>query len=74
MTEDTFPLTARNARVLATTIAALDDKPEPAGTVPVKSKSTAAGDSGDDEGKYLFNTPYQVNVNFSIQRDCSRHT
>jgi hypothetical protein len=32
--------TARKARVLATTIAALDDMPEPGGTDPVTSKST----------------------------------
>ena len=39
----TFPLTARNANVLATTMAALDDNPEPAGTEPVTRRSTGTG-------------------------------
>jgi hypothetical protein len=41
----TFPFTARNANVLATTMAALDDSPEPAGTDPVTRKSTGTGAS-----------------------------
>lgn len=39
----TFPLTARKAKVLATTMAALDDNPDPAGTDPVTSRSTGIG-------------------------------
>jgi hypothetical protein len=39
-----IPLTAKIASVDETTIAALDDSPEPAGTVPVTSKSTGIGD------------------------------
>ena len=41
----TFPFTARNANVLATTMAALDDNPEPAGTEPVTRRSTGTGTS-----------------------------
>jgi len=33
----------RKANVLATTMAALEDKPEPAGTDPVTNKSTGTG-------------------------------
>lgn len=39
-----IPFTAKNASVDETTIAALDDSPDPAGTVPVTSKSTGMGD------------------------------
>jgi hypothetical protein len=39
----TFPFTARKAKVLATTMAALDDNPEPAGTDPVTSRSAGIG-------------------------------
>ena len=39
----TFPLTARNASVLATTIAAEDDNPAPAGTIPVTRRLTGTG-------------------------------
>ena len=41
----TFPFTARNANVLATTTAALDDNPEPAGTDPATRRSTDTGTS-----------------------------
>lgn len=44
-----IPLTAKNASVDETTIAALDDSPEPAGTVPVTSRST---EIGDDSGPF----------------------
>jgi hypothetical protein len=39
----TFPLTAKNARVLATIIAELEDNPAPGGTVPVTKRSTGTG-------------------------------
>jgi hypothetical protein len=44
MERSTLPLTAKKASVLATTNAALEDKPEPAGTDPATSRSTATGD------------------------------
>lgn len=43
----TLLFTTRKARVLATTIAALDERPEPAGTEPVTSKSAGTGISVD---------------------------
>ena len=39
----TLLFTAKNASVLATTIAALDDTPDPGGTDPVTSRSTGTG-------------------------------
>ena len=45
----TFPFTARNANVLATTIAALDDNPDPAGTEPVTRRLTGTGTSFSPE-------------------------
>lgn len=44
MKAHTLPFTARKANVLATTIAALDDKPDPVGTDPDTSRSTAMGE------------------------------
>jgi hypothetical protein len=38
-----LPLTARNASVLATTIAALDESPEPGGIEPITRRSTGTG-------------------------------
>ncbi len=40
-------LTARKARVDATTMAALEESPEPAGTVPVNRRSTGVGLHGE---------------------------
>ena len=42
-TGHTLLFTAKNASVLATTIAALDDTPDPGGTDPVTSRSTETG-------------------------------
>ena len=53
----TLPLTARNAKLLATTIAALDERPDPAGTVPVTNKSTGMGCSLVSGGKEWSRTP-----------------
>ena len=53
----TFPFTARNANVLATTKEALDDNPEPAGTDPVTRRSTGTGISFFP-AKQWFKTPY----------------
>jgi hypothetical protein len=38
-----LPLTARKASVDATTMAALEESPEPAGTDPVTKRSTGTG-------------------------------
>lgn len=58
--------TARNARVEATTIAADEESPEPAGTVPETSKSTGTGSPQEATGeKNLLRTPY-TGVTFII--------
>ena len=58
--QQTLPLTARNARLLATTIAALDERPDPAGTVPVTSRSTGTGCSFDPGAKKWSRTPWTM--------------
>jgi len=45
----TFPFTAKKARVLATTSAALEERPEPAGTDPVTRRSTGIGNPSPAE-------------------------
>ena len=51
-------LTARKLSVDATTSAALEDSPEPAGTAPDTSMSTGVG-SFAPSLKKLFNTPWE---------------
>ena len=51
-------MTARKLSVEATTIAALEDSPEPAGMVPDTSMSTGVG-SFAPSLKKLFKTPYE---------------
>ena len=53
-----IPLTAKNASVDETTIAALDDSPDPAGTVPVTSMSMG---TGDDSGSFSLGLKYYLN-------------
>ena len=50
-----IPLVAKNANVLETTMAALLERPEPGGTVPVTRISTGTGteDINDEEKKWL---------------------
>lgn len=61
----TFPLTAKKASVLATTIAALDETPPPEGTEPVTNISADTGFSESSFksvlafGKYCESTPYK---------------
>ena len=56
--KSTFPFTAKKARVLATTIAALDERPEPAGTDPVTRRFAETGKSFPTE-KWWFKTPWR---------------
>ena len=55
-----IPLAAKNASVLETTKAALLERPEPGGMVPVTRMSTGAGtgDVDDGEKKKWLRTPY----------------
>lgn len=54
-----IPLTAKNANVLETTIAALLERPEPGGTVPVTRMSTGTGTWDVDDGeKKRSRTPF----------------
>jgi len=53
-----IPLAAKNANVLETTMAALLERPEPGGTVPVTRMSTGAGTEDIDDGeKKWLRTP-----------------
>lgn len=57
VTPSSFLLTAKKLRVEATTMAALDERPEPAGTEPVTSRSSAFG-SSVLVSKNFSSTPY----------------
>jgi hypothetical protein len=46
-----IPLTAKNASVLETTMAALLERPEPGGTLPVTRISTGTGTGDVDNGE-----------------------
>lgn len=60
-----FWFIVRKVSVDATTIAALEDRPEPAGTAPVTSRSIPTGSAPGSE-KNLLRTPFDVQTNANV--------
>jgi hypothetical protein len=57
-----LPFIVKKAKVDTTTMAALDERPEPAGTVDETSMSKPCGSDPPVGGKNWFRTPYEVDM------------